>query len=76
MAGVHLNHRQPPASGRDGVAFARVSLLSNQQCVQLRLKLPTIDDFGCSAFTFHEVCHRPLRLRLQPLSSGDQVVAF
>jgi hypothetical protein len=74
--GVHLYHRQPSASGRDGVAFARVSLLSDPQCVQSRLKLHTNDDFGCSQFTFHEVCHPYLRLRLQPLPSGDEVVAL
>ena len=35
---VHLDHGEPPAGGRNGVAFFRVSLLSNPQCVQLGLE--------------------------------------
>lgn len=36
--GVHLHHWQPPSGCRDGITFSSVSLLSNQQCVQLGLE--------------------------------------
>jgi hypothetical protein len=35
--GLHLDHRQPAASGRDRVALAGVRLLADQQLGQLRL---------------------------------------
>jgi transposase-like protein len=38
-----------------------VGLLSNPQCVQLRLEDSPIDDLGCSKFISHEVFHRFLR---------------
>ena len=57
---IHLDHGEPPAGGRDGVAFSRVGLLSNPQCVQLRLEGAPIDDLGRCKFSAHDVFHRSL----------------
>ena len=43
---------------RNGVAFSCVSLLSNPQCVQLRLEGASIDYLRGSKFIFHKVFHR------------------
>ncbi len=40
---IHLDHGQPPAGGRDRVAFSHVSFLTNPQRVQLRLEGAPID---------------------------------
>src|SRR5215469_7826685 len=40
------------------------------------MKHRTIYDLGRSQFIFHEVCHPSLQLRLQPLLSGEEVVAL
>src|SRR5262249_43471768 len=50
---IDLDHAEPPASSRNGVAFPCVGLLSSPQCVQLRLEGPSIDYFGRSNFIFH-----------------------
>jgi hypothetical protein len=43
---IHLDHGEPSAGGRDGVAFPGVSLLANPQGVQLRLEGAPIDCYG------------------------------
>jgi hypothetical protein len=58
---IHLDHGEPSAGGRNGVAFSCVSLFSNPQCVQLRLEGAPIDYVGGSRFISHEVFHRFLR---------------
>jgi hypothetical protein len=45
VAVVHLDHGEPSARSRNGVACSGVSLLSNPQGVQLRLKSAPIDYF-------------------------------
>src|SRR5262249_3815588 len=57
---THTASAEPSAGGRNGVAFPCVGLLSNPQCVQLRLEGPSIDYFGRSNFIFH--LHRSLRI--------------
>jgi hypothetical protein len=52
---IPLDHGKPSAGGRNAVAFSCVSLLSNQQCVQLRLEGAPIDYFGRSKFISHDV---------------------
>ena len=42
-----LRSRATWASGCDGLAFSRMSLLSNPQCVQLLLEGATMDYLGC-----------------------------
>jgi hypothetical protein len=51
---------EPPAGGRNSVAFFGVSLLPNPQCVQLGLEGAPIDDLRGSKFISREVFHRPL----------------
>ena len=43
---IHLDHGEPPAVGRDGIALSCVGLLSKAQGVKLGLKRRPIDDFG------------------------------
>src|SRR5215472_8825842 len=69
--GIHLDHRQPPASGRDGITLVRVRLLANPQSVQLCLEGTSINYFGRSKSIAHDVFHRsplrtPVRLSPQP----------
>src|ERR1700689_4424306 len=58
---LHLDHGEPSACGRNGIAFFRVSLFSNPQRVQLRLEGAPIDYFRGSWFIFHKVFHHSLR---------------
>jgi hypothetical protein len=46
---IHLDHGEPSAGGRNGVAFSCVSLLANPQRVQLRLEGAPINHFGRSS---------------------------
>jgi hypothetical protein len=59
---IHIESSEPSARGRNDVAFSGVSLLSNPQCVQLRLEGAPIDYFGRSKFISHDVFHRSLSL--------------
>ena len=58
---IHLDHGEPSAGGRNGVAFSCVGLLSNPQCIQLRPEGAPIDYLRGSKFISHEVFHRSLR---------------
>ena len=58
--GIDLDHRKPPAGGRNGVAFFGVGLLANPQRVEFRLKRAPIDHLRGSKFTVH-VFHCSLR---------------
>src|SRR4051794_6559829 len=55
---IHLNHGEPSAGGRNGVAFSGVGFLSEPQCVQLRLEHRPIDDLGRPKFIFHRMLVR------------------
>ena len=68
---VHLDHWQPPARGRDRVAFSCVRLLSNPQCVELGLKDAPVDDLGRSKLISHDVAHRSLRYIARRRSTCD-----
>lgn len=57
---IHLAGRASRRRGRNGVAFSGVSLLSNPQCVQLRLEAAAIDYFGRCKFISHDVFHYSL----------------
>ncbi len=57
---VDLDHGEPSAGGRNGVAFPCVGLLSNPQRVQLGLERASIDDFGRGKFICHDVFHLSL----------------
>jgi hypothetical protein len=43
---IHLDHRQPPARGRDRVALPGMGLLAYQQLVELGLPGCPVDDLG------------------------------
>jgi hypothetical protein len=47
---IHLDHGEPSAGGRNGIAFSCVSLLSNSQCVQLGLESAPIGHRRYSKF--------------------------
>jgi hypothetical protein len=58
---IHLDHGEPSARGRDGIAFSCVSLLSNLQCVQLPLEGAPINYSRRSKFISLNVFHFSLR---------------
>jgi hypothetical protein len=58
---IPLDHGEPSAGGCNGVALPYVGLVSNPQCVQLRLEGAPIDYLRGSKFISQKVFHRSLR---------------
>ena len=54
---VHLDHRQPPASRRDGVSLPGVRLLADEQPVQLRLPVGPGGDWRVLRLIGHARLH-------------------
>jgi hypothetical protein len=63
--GVHLDHGEPAARGRNGIALPHVGLLPNPQRLELHLEGAAIDDLRGSKLIFHGVFHRSFSISLR-----------